>query len=374
MAKINSKLATKNTPDEFSRRELLSAAFFVVCCLLAMVVLALASTPAHAQTADPINGGVTYLGTAKCPAGGVGNSACYSLSVQCSGIDSSGVGAIPVTVKVTNPGATKGAIIFVSPGGGTSYYDQSFTYGAVIVNSALQAGFTAIQPYFGTINGWLQGPAPNGARSLSCRFAALANWAATSTSPLMHQSGTALCAAGVSAGSSVVVYSLAHYGMGSGATRLFDMVEITSGPTFGRLDHGCICNQPPLQTSTGQGPLSDCYLTIGTLVDNTYSTAACSAAKKNHSTTNEELLYHDSIMSDDQPFLNYTTNVHIVFGAQNDEGAAIPQGLEWADYVTSPITINVVQDAAHLVPDSFDGALQVTNDLVSSCVLQTPKH
>jgi hypothetical protein len=109
-------------------------------------------------------------------------------------------------------------------------------------------------------------------------------------------------------------------------------------------------------------------------VDNTYSTAACSAAKKTHSTANEELLYHDSIMSDDQPFLNYTTAVHVVFGAQNDEGAAIPQGLEWADYVTSPITINVVQDAAHLVPDSFDGALQVTNDLVSSCALQTPKR
>jgi hypothetical protein len=374
MAKINSKFALKNMRRKFSIREFMPVVGSVICGFVAMAALALASAPAHAQTADPINGSVTYLNTAKCPVGGVGNSSCYSLSIQCSGIDGSGVGAIPVTVKVTNPGATKGAIIFVSPGGGTSYYDQSFTYGEVIVNSVLQAGFTAIQPYFGTINGWLQGPAPNGARSLSCRFAALANWAATSTSPLMHQSGTAMCAAGVSAGSSVVVYSLAHYGMGSGATRLFDMVEITSGPTFGRLDHGCICNQPPLQTSTGQGPLSDCYLTIGTLVDNTYSTAACSAAKKTHSTTNEELLYHDSIMSDDQPFLNYTTAVHVVFGAQNDEGAAIPQGLEWANYVTSPITVNVVQDAAHLVPDSFDGALQVANDLNTSCALQTPKR
>ncbi len=373
MAKITSKFAEKNIPDELFLRELLSAGRFVVCCLIAMTVLALASTPAQAQTADPINGGVTVLGSAKCPAGGVGNSMCYSLSIQCSGIDGSGVGALPVTVKVTNPGSSKGAIIFVSPGGGTSYYDQSFTYGEMVVNSVLQAGYTAIQPYFGTVNGWLQGPAPNGARSLSCRFAALANWAATSTSPLMHQSGTAMCAAGVSAGSSAVVYSLAHYGMGTGTSRVFDMVEITSGPTFGRLDHGCICNQPPIQTTTGQGPLSDCYLTIGTLVDNTYSSASCSAAKKTHSTINEQLLYHDSIMSDDQPFLNYTTAVHVVFGAQNDEGAAIPQGLEWVNSVTSPVTVNVVQDAAHLVPDSFDGALQVANDLTSACVLQTPK-
>jgi hypothetical protein len=152
------------------------------------------------------------------------------------------------------------------------------------------------------------------------------------------------------------------------------MVEVTSGPTFGRLDHGCVCDQPPLQTTTGQGPLSDCYLTIGTLVDNTYSTAVCSTAKKTHNTTYESLLLHDSIMSDDPPFLNYTTAVRVIYGGQNDEGAAIPQGLEWLNSVTSPVTVTVIGDAAHLVPDSFDGALQVANDLNTACVLQTPKR
>jgi hypothetical protein len=283
------------------------------------------------------------------------------------------VAALPVTVKITNPGSAMGAILFISPGGGTSYYDQSFTYGELIVNSVLQAGFTVVQPYFGGTNGWLQGPAPNGARALSCRYAALANWVATSTSPLMHQSGSAMCAAGVSGGASVVVYGLAHFGMGTGSSRIFDMVEVTSGPTFARLDHGCVCDQPPMQTSTGQGPLSDCYLTIGTLVDDTYSSPSCSSAKKTHDTTNESLLYHDSIMSDDGPFLNYQTVVRVVFGAQNDEGAAVPQGLEWVNAVTSPVTVNVIPDAAHLVPDTFDGALQVANDLNTACVLQPRK-
>jgi hypothetical protein len=342
--------------------------------LVVLGALAVSGTPARAQTADPINGGLTVIGSAKCPNGGVGNSMCYAVSVQCSGIDGSGVGALPVTVKVTNPGSAKGAIVFISPGGGTSYYDQSFTYGEMIVNSVLQAGFTAVQPYFSGNNGWLQGPAPNGARALACRYAAIANWAATSTAPLMHQTGSAMCAAGVSAGASAVVYGLAHFGMGTGATRIFDMVEVTSGPTFARLDHGCICDQAPMQTSTGQGPLSDCYLTIGTLVDDTYSTASCSSAKKNHSTIEEALLYHDSIMSDDPPFLDYTTVVRVVYGGQNDEGAAIPQGLEWLNSVTSPVTVNVIGDAAHLVPDSFDGALQVANDLNSACVLQTPRR
>jgi len=341
---------------------------------LLLPALAASGTPLQAQTADPINGGVTFLNTVKCPNGGVGNSQCYAITIQCSGIDGSGVGALPATVKVTNPGSPKGAILFISPGGGTSYYDQSYTYGEMIVNSVLQAGYTAIQPYFSGTNGWLDGPAPNGMRALSCRFAALAQWAATSTSPLMHQAGSALCAAGVSGGASVIVYSLAHFGMGTGTSRLFDMVEVTSGPTFGRLDHGCICNQPPMPTSTGQGPLSDCYLTIGTLVDNTYSTPACSIAKKTHDTTYETLLHHDSIMSDDSPFLTYQTAVRVVFGGQNDEGAAIPQGLEWINAVTTPVTVNVIGDAAHLVPDTFDGALQVANDLKTTCVLLPTKR
>lgn len=340
-----------------------------IFCALILVMFGILSTPAHGQTADPINGGVTFLGNAKCPNEGVGNSSCYNLSIQCSGIDGSGIGAIPVSLKVTNPGASNGAVLFISPGGGNGFYDEYFAYGTLIVNSVVQAGFTAVQPSFNQANGWLQGPAPNGARALVCRYAALAEWVFSGTSPLIHQSGTAMCATGVSGGSSAVVYGLAHFGMGTGSSRIFDMVNITSGPTFGRLDHGCICNQPPFQTLTGQGQLSDCYLGIGSLLDDTYSAPYCSQAHATHSTANQTLLQHDSIMSDDPPFLNYSTAVHVVYGAQNNEGAALPQGQEWLQAVTSPVTVTVVQDAAHLVPDSFDGAQVIASDLTSSCSL-----
>jgi hypothetical protein len=345
-----------------------------VCSLIVLAALAMASAPAHAQVADPINGGVTYVGTTKCAAGGVGNSTCYSVSIQCSGIDGSGVAATPATVKVTNPGSSKGAIIFIETGGATTAFDQSFAYGELAVNTVVQAGFTAVQPYFtGGNNGWLQGPAPNGPRAVSCRYAALANWVYSSTSPLMHQSGTAMCASGVSAGSSVIAYSLAHFGLGSGTTRVFDMVEVASGPMFGRLDHGCTCDQPPVQTTTGQGPLGECYLTAGTLVDSTYSGPYCSSETHAHDTTYANLLHHDSVMSDDPPILNYTTVVRVVFGAQNDLGGAIPQGLSWANSITSPVTVLTVGDAAHLVPDTFDGAMQIANDLNAYCVLQAPR-
>jgi hypothetical protein len=358
----------------FMQRKAPAARWTILFSLIALTGLAMLSAPAQAQTADPINGGVTLVGNAKCPNEGVGNSSCYNLSIQCSGIDGSGVAAEPVELKVTNPGAANGAILFISPGGGNGFFDESFNYGDLIINSVVQAGFTAVQPSFGEDNGWLTGPAPDGARALSCRYAALANWVFSGTSPLIHQSGTAMCAAGVSGGSSAVVYGLAHFGMGTSSSRIFDMVEVISGPTFGRIDHGCICNQPPFQTLTGQGQLSDCYLTIGSLIDDTYSAPYCSQAHATHSTTNQQLLQHDSIMSDDLPFLNYQTVVRVVYGAQNDEGAALPQGQEWLGQVTSPVTTTVVPDAAHLVPDTFDGAMQIANDLNSACVLLNSKR
>jgi hypothetical protein len=347
-----------------------AAARVTIYCLMMLAALANAVS---AQVADPINGAVTFLGDATCPTGGVAGGTCYSLTVQCSGIDGTGVAAVPVTVKVTNPGSTLGAVIFITTGGGSSDYDQSFAYGALVVHSVVQAGFTTVQPFFAPPNGWLQGPAADGPRALSCRVAALANWVATSTSPLIHKSGSPMCATGVSGGAAAIGYSLAHFGMGTGSTRLFDMVEVVSGPSLSRIDHGCICDQPPLQTKTGQGLLSDCYVGVSSDVDNTYSAPLCSNASKTHDTTNESLLYHDSIMSDDPPFLNYTTAVRVVLGAQNDESSDIPQSLEWTDAVTSQVTVIVVPDAAHLVPDSFDGALQIANDLNASCVLQPPR-
>jgi hypothetical protein len=381
MARMTSAYAKKNRAGKSTRIQQVvvalersyGARIMMACALIVLAALTLAALPSHAQTADPINGGITYIGTTKCAAGGVGNSTCYSLSAQCSGIDGSGVPAVALTLKVTNPGSSKGAIIFIETGGATTAYDQSFAYGELVVNSAVQAGFTAVQPYFAGNNGWLQGPAPNGPRAVACRYAALANWVYSGTSPLIHQGGTAMCATGVSAGSSVVAYSLSHFGLGSGSTRIFDMVEVASGPMFGRLDHGCICNQPPYQTTTGQGPLGECYLSAGSLVDSTYPGAYCSAGMKNHSTTYASLLYHDSVVSDDSPILNYTAVVRVVFGAQNDLGGAIPQGLDWASLITSPVTVLTVGDAAHLVPDTFDGAMQIANDLNTYCALQAPR-
>jgi hypothetical protein len=346
---------------------------FSVTILFSLFIVTCMANIAWSQNADPINGSVTYVGPTKCQAIGIGNSTCYSLTVQCSGIDGTGVGPVGITLKVTNPGSTKGTILFTDAGGSSTWFEGQFAFGPMMMNSLVRAGFTVVQAEFGGSLGYLTGPAPNGVRSLACRYAALANWifASTASSPLIHPSNSAMCAAGLSGGSSAVGYALAHFGMGTGATRIFDMVEIISGPTLTRIDHACICDQPPLPTDTSQTNLPECLLAAKSLLDGTYSTPVCTSAGKTHSTTNATLLQHDSILSDDPPFLSYSTNVHVLFGGQ-DQSAGPAQGLDWVNAVTSPLTVVTVLDAGHFLPDSFAGAVQVVNDLTSSCALLPP--
>jgi len=59
----------------------------------------------------------------------------------------------------------------------------------------------------------------------------------------------------------------------------------------------------------------------------------------------------------------------VVFGGQ-DQSVGAPQGVDWTNAVTSPVTVVTVADAAHFVPDSFAGAVQVANDLINSCKIQ----
>jgi hypothetical protein len=338
--------------------------------ILLFVVICLAKV-SWSQIADPINGSVTFIGPTKCGAIGIGNSSCYSLTVQCSGIDGSGVGPVGITLKVTNPGSSRGTVLFTDAGGSSTWFEGQFAFGPMMMNTLVKAGFTVVQAEFSGSLGYLTGPAPNGVRSLACRYAALANWIFASTGPLIHPSNTAMCAAGLSGGSSAVGYALAHFGMGTGATRIFDMVEVISGPTLTRIDHACICDQPPLPTNTGQTNLSECLLAAKSLIDGTYPSPVCTTAGKTHSLSNATLLQHDSILSDDPPFLNYSTNVHVLFGGQ-DQSAGPAQGLDWVNAVTSPLTVATVLDAGHFLPDSFAGAVQVVNDLTGSCSLLPP--
>src|SRR5258708_28658457 len=139
---------------------------------------------------------------------------------------------VKVLIPTTNP---IGTVVMTSGGGDASYYEYAPGYGNYIVNNVVAAGFTVAETQFpgASQNGWLEGPATDGPRSLACLYATLAQWVYTN----IHQSNTSApyCATGESGGAAAISYSLAHYGLGN----IFKMVELDSAPPIDRIAYGC---------------------------------------------------------------------------------------------------------------------------------------
>jgi hypothetical protein len=304
---------------------------------------------------DPL-GTATGSGIA-CASGGVAGQ-CWRLTVSCPGVADN-----QPAIKVTTPATTAvGTIIFAVGNGGTGWYDQFYQQGTTIINNVVAAGFTAVQINFNDgAQGWLTGP--GGPRKLACRFATAAEWIYTN----IHQGGTAapLCATGNSGGSGLIAYALAHYGMGS----ILAMVEPTSGPPFGRIDWGCLGTSPAITMGAdacGQ-TLSPTYPSeiASSLLDTAYGNNTCSTQQSSAAGT----FLNDSIMSP-QTALSYpATDVHVLYGSL-DTSSAVPQGWEWSSAIQSKHTISCVAGAPHGIPDTTQGATQISNDLINFCHLQ----
>ncbi len=299
---------------------------------------------------------------------------CYQVTVTgCPGVEDQ-----DAWVKVTSPSGTpKGTVVLTTGTGGENLYEQNFTFGPTVVNNLVAGGFTAAQmtwasPFAtGPITGWLTGT--TGVRRAACRVNTFAQWIKNNASIHSGGSGEAFCATGNSGGSGAIAYGLAHYGMDS----IFDMVEPTSGPPFGRIDYGCVCTQPTENATIGSCSYSNlnlCYgkATASGIIDAAYGTGKCSNSVSDKNSTLGPLFLADSV---DAPGGNYTypkTNVHFVFGGL-DTSQAIPLGLDYANQVTAigvPAPQACVADAPHPIPNVQDGATQVSNDLIALCKKQ----
>jgi hypothetical protein len=314
-----------------------------------------------------------------CPSDPLGvNGTCWGLNVSCTNVPPT----LPyaATVKVTSPSeASIGTIIFLSGATGVQFYDQEFTQGSSVINTVVGAGYTAVQiKYDNTVAGWLTGPAPDGPLDLACLPSTSMQW--------VHDhilgSGTPLCATGNSGGSAQIAYALSQYGLGSGTTSIFAMVEPTSGPEFSRIDYGCA--PPHKYTATvicGFGTHQESYGTTiaETGVDPAYTgivdnkpDGPCSEGVLG-STTNASVFHHDSILSDIyRPTLSFSTDIHFAFGGQDSDSPAIPEGLDWASMIPSATAIVCVPTAGHPLPSSTTGAAQIESDLMTYCKLPQP--
>ena len=351
-----------------SRRNLASATIIVAAMVAALVGIPRAS----AQNFKIGSATGTELQTCPSDPGGVSGT-CWGLNVSaCPNVP---IRPYDATVKVTSPsGASIGTIIFLSGATGTQFYDEAFTYGSSVIQTVVGAGYTAVQiKYDNPVAGWLTGPAANGPLDLACLPSTSMQWVYDH----ILGSGTPLCATGNSGGSQQIAYALSQYGLGSGTTSIFTMVEPTSGPELSRLDYGCA---PPGKYAAcaicGFGTLQESYGTeiAETGIDPAYTgvvepNGPCYQGVKG-STQWASQFHHDSALSDIYPpILSFTTDIHFAFGGQ-DTSAAIPEGLDWASMIASATAIVCVPSAAHPLASSLAGAAQIESDLLSYCKLQ----
>src|SRR6266550_393934 len=205
-------------------------AFLVFCSIIGLLSTASATDSLGSVIASVVSC-ASVNGT-----GGVPGGTCYKGIVTCPGVNQ-----IPVAAKVNQPtGTSIGTIIFESGGGGNVWFDTHFKYGATAIEDVMAAGYSAVQfayEYYplGSGNskvftGFLTGP--GGPRTLSCRFATMLQWAHDT----IRTANTPFCAAGDSAGAAALGYAIADYGM---APEL-NMLEMASGPSFARIDQGCL--------------------------------------------------------------------------------------------------------------------------------------
>jgi hypothetical protein len=331
---------------------------------LLILALLFAAPAVVAQQPDPLG---TATGTViTCPHGKFPGSICYDVFVS-GCLNTSGVN---VYLKVTEPISTPVGVVLFSYGGTVQQLYEQYTYGTTALDNVLAAGYILVQISFGgpftktQLNGWEVGS--GGPRAAACNYATAVQW--------VHQNLAAngllpVCVTGNSNGAVLIGYGLGHYGMDS----LVTFAEMTSGPSYSRLDLGCIDNALEVQTPCDEGVLG---YSVGisdaeNFIDPTWGTSPgpiCSEALKTHSTMNLPTFKQDSILSSTDTQLSYQTFVNFVYGGQ-DFSSAPNQGNAYYSLITSSKRTTCVLTAAHSLPDSLAGATQVASDIIANCHL-----
>jgi hypothetical protein len=342
------------------------------------------ATPAHASQ-NTI--GTATIALSTCQNTGLSDGTCYRVVVSdCP----EATGEFAAAVKINEPSdlsLLKGTVFFTTGGGGDEFYDFDADYmgddscaasncGLMVVQSINIANYRTVQVNFKDPenliqepSGWLTGPATDGPRSLACRYATLVHavW-----SIILKRDTHPVCATGNSGGGALIAYAITQYGMGntSGPGPMFTMVEPTSAPPYGRIDHGCAgAAAPVVSASCPSGSrISEDYglETAADYVDPAYPTNVCTVDINSGGKQPYADFVHDSNLSDDYPAPSFKTTVRVLFGSE-DLGPAVPLGTLWYDAITSTKTAACIAGAPHELPENFDGATTIVTDVTTLC-------
>ncbi len=357
----------------------------IVAAVLIVGFLSANATSAHASQ-NKI--GTANVNSSNCPATGLADGTCYRVVISdCPQAESDFAAAIKIN-EAPNPGLLRGTVFFTTGGTGQAFYDFDTDYlgdtscpgsncGLMVVQSinaanyrTVQVGFVDPQGLISEPDGWLTGPAVDGPRALACRYATLVHavW-----SILLQQDNThPVCATGNSGGGALVAYAITQYGMGndSGPGPILALAMPTSGPPYGRIDHGCAgAAAPVLTVSCPVGtPISEDYglQTAADYVDPAYPSDVCTVDIDRDGKKADNSFHFDSVLSTDFPSPSYKTVVRSLFGSE-DLTAAVPLGQEWYDAIKSAKTAACVAGAPHELPSNYDGASYIVNGVTSLC-------
>jgi hypothetical protein len=327
-----------------------------------------AAVPDLGEGDAAFDGGQTVLslGTAiatntTCPSmGAPAGATCQHLTIDCSA--ATGAPPLGVTVVITEPSGTlKGSVFLHSGSDGTTL--------ATSPSDFLSAGLRTIAVAWDSE--WEQTPTL-GILAAACRPATLMKWAFDTPHHASRQA--AFCAQGESAGSGVISYALAHYGMDA----YLDYASLVSGPPFGRIDYGCApatYTGVPRAVCTGQsGALDPAPYTYSpgpiTLVNTGENTTTCTDA--NPPLSDVARWKADSIVSPGALYDYPKTPLRFFYCTSATTNEVTGLGSFYYELITSTKSEGCYTSCTgEEVAQDPAGATDITSSMLTNCV---PRH
>lgn len=282
---------------------------------------------------------------------------CYELEVRCPQV------AEPerATLKVSGPsnGQVRGTIMLMTGGGGTGLWEGFGLDARRVLGELREAGFRTVQLQWA--RGWLVGAdeALEGQARLACRPATVARWV---YDHLNVQTPTPVfCVTGNSGGAAQVSYMLAQYGLAD----ILSVVIPSGGPPMGRIDLGCIRDDPANQALWyEQG-------SAGT-IDRGFGVSSNGPCARGDVAFREQF-QEASVAFGNWQYVYPHTMVWFLFG-ENDSSNAVAQGKAYYERVLqegSPLVeMGTVPGTPHAVPSTRQGAEKIRDILLAECRAQ----
>jgi hypothetical protein len=293
-----------------------------------------------AVSAPPLSG--EPLGTVRespdaCPAGAgpVARTTCRQVVVECPGLKD-----LQAQLRITEAASGKplrGTVVLGSGGNGAGFYGSQKA-GQLLAGELAAMGFQVVDRAWD--GGWPT--REGGLKKEACRYATLLSW----IHGQIHTGGK-FVATGNSGGSAEIGYALTTYGRGD----ILDVAIPTSGPPVARLDFACVTEASPewakLCASIVPPGVMECTpaCVLGT------NNGVCKQVTPEPTAAQ---LLEDSVVHPGAVLDYPKTRMYFLFGAL-DCGEPVPNGLIFANQVTSEKVIQFVPQTPHALASTAEG-------------------